>query len=78
MISDSTGVKGQSGGEMVVVVVVVVAVVLGGGVGFLLNLPTNMEEIVDGTRQAQRAVGVVAVHFPSLLKKGLQKRMVEI
>lgn len=57
---------------MVVVMVVLV------GSGFFLNSPTEVEEIVDGTRKLERTIGVVPINLVSLVQKMLEKRVVKV
>lgn len=71
MMTPSTRVEGQGTGEVVMMVVVVVV-----GAIFPLNPPPEMEEIIDGTREAQRPSRVEAVYLLSFLQEPLEEGMV--
>lgn len=40
-----------------------------------LDSPPEMEEIVDGARELEWAIGVVAVNLASLVQKALEERV---
>ena len=46
--------------------------------GLLLDLPPEVEEIVDGARKSKRASGVVPINLMGLLQKLLEERVVEV
>lgn len=47
-------------------------------IGLFLNLPTDMEKVIDGTWQLKRTVGVIPINLVSFVQKALEKRMIKI
>ena len=43
-----------------------------------LDSPPEMEEIVDGARELEWAIGVVAVNLTSLVQKALEERVIKV
>ena len=46
--------------------------------GLALDEPPDVEEVVDGAREAERAGGRVAVDLPRRVEKGLEEGVVEV